>query len=207
MGISSRNFRNSHFLRQISPGASIAKPWLDQMTPWEVSEGEKAGAGTLLECSVLSEGPSFPGILWKAPRIWLWQSLTAATAWWRSIIWILIPSSTRCLDAWSQCDHFLCSRICGIAFLRLKQRYLYLLKPCTFVFISAFIHFTLFPRQDFHWLTPWEIQDEAEAVPVKSRSENSSASFPVLFYGNQGSKQEPFVVSLWEVVWQDKLSH
>lgn len=54
-------------------------------------------------------------------------------------------------------------------------------------------------------LTPWEIQDEPE--PVKSRAEDSSASVPVLFYGNQGSKQEPLVVTLWALVWQDKLSH
>lgn len=46
--------RNSHFLWQISSGASITKPWLDQMTPWEASEGEKARAGMLQSWNVLS---------------------------------------------------------------------------------------------------------------------------------------------------------
>lgn len=67
----------------------------------------------------------------------------------------------------------------------------------TFIFwVSAFIHFIPFPRQDFHWLTPGEIWDEPEPVPVKSRAENSSAAVPGLFYGNQDSNQEPVVVTL-----------
>lgn len=46
--------RNSHFPRQISSGASISKPGLDQIKPWEVSDGEKAGAGVLQSWNVLS---------------------------------------------------------------------------------------------------------------------------------------------------------
>lgn len=61
---------------------------------------------------------------------------------------------------------------------------------------SRSLHLSIYSlsKAGFPLTTPGEIQDEP--VPVKSRAENSSASVPVLFYGNQGSNQEPFVVTL-----------
>lgn len=187
--------RNSHFLWQISSGASITKPWLDQMTPREISDGEKARAGTLQSWNVLS--PQWRAFIPRDPvkgtsSLMKLNNLDFNTQ--------QQPLPGCLITVWSfPINLLLCSWI--LTFLRLKQRYLYLLKPFAFVFrVSAFIHFVLFPRQDFHWLTPWGIQDEPEPVPVKSRAENSSASVAGLFYGNQVSNQDPFVLTLWELV-------
>lgn len=51
---SSSRWRNSHFLWEIPSGASITKPRWDQVTPWEISGGEKARAGMLQSWNVLS---------------------------------------------------------------------------------------------------------------------------------------------------------
>lgn len=102
--------------------------------------------------SVLCEGPSLPGILWKAAAlwwssiIWIWQCLRAATAW-------VLDSSViiSCQPLALQQDLWACP-------LQAETEIFVFTEMNTFVFwISAFIHFILFPRQDFHWLTPGEI--------------------------------------------------
>lgn len=81
-----------------------------------------------------------------------------------SIIWILIPNSSHCLDVWSQCDGFL-SAPCSAGLHSSKNRdiCIYWTPAPLYLSLHLSILFSSQGRISID-LTPWEIQDEPEPV-------------------------------------------